>query len=301
MRSRIGANRTAWAAVFLLAGAAGLFLYLWAALRGPVVVWSDSRIDLALARERLGFLGGAAYRDTGGWGHAVKPGYVFFLTLCTAVFRDPARASVVVQSIVLFAAIAGVALFAAKRRSAAHGAAFLVLALATLSFRDAASAVMSEALATAGFLAIAAWAALGRRVGIGRALLAGIAVAVLFFVRPNVGVAAGVLVLLGFRGVRLRRPVLAAAVAAGFLAVVVPVGLARRAHAPEPGRSGMSSAILTGSLDYLWPPSAGRWPSAATPNETARQEIRLAIARWKATWPPSTPEIRRQWIWRAFH
>jgi hypothetical protein len=66
-------------------------------------------------------------------------------------------------------------------------------------------------------------------------------------------------------------------------------------------RSGASSAVLTGSLDYLWPASVPRWPAAATPSETARQEVTLAAARWREMWPPSTPEIRRQWIWRAFH
>jgi hypothetical protein len=303
MRSRIGEGRSrgAWPVFFLLLAAAGFFLYLWTALRGPVVVWSDSRIDLALAGERLGFLGGSAYRDTGGWGHAVKPGYVFFLTVCSALFRDPARASVVVQSVLLFASIAGVALFVARRRSRAHGAAFLALALATLSFRDAASAVMSEAIATAGLIALAAWAALGRRVSVGRALLAGIAVAALFLVRPNVGAAAGVVVLLGFRGIRIRRPVVAAAAAAGFLALWAPVALARRAHAREPVRSGMSSALLTGSLDYLWPSSAGKWPAGATPAATAKDELRLAASRWRAMWPPGTSELRRQWVWRAFH
>ena len=285
----------------LLFGAAGSFLYLWPALRGPVVVWSDSRVDLALARERLGFLGGAAYRDAGGWGHAVKPGYVFFLTVCTALFRDPARASVVVQSVILLASIGGAALFASRRRGAGHGAAFFALAVAMLSFRDSASAVMSEALATAGFLAVAAWAALGRRVSVRSALAAGVAIAALFLVRPNEGGAAAVLALIGFRRMAPRRRAVAGALAAGFLALWAPVAIARRAHEREPARSGVSSAVLTGSLDYLWPPSVGKWPSAPTPAATAKEELRLAAVRWSALWPPSTPEVRRQWLWRAFH
>jgi hypothetical protein len=34
-----------------LLGAAGLAVYLWPALEAPVVLWSDSHIDLAWARE----------------------------------------------------------------------------------------------------------------------------------------------------------------------------------------------------------------------------------------------------------
>jgi len=282
-------------------GAAGLFVYLWIAMRGPVVLWSDSRIDLALARERLGFLGGHSYRDAGGWGHAVKPGYVFFLALCTALFGDPIRASLVLQSLLLFAALAFAAVLIGLRRGPLRGAAFFVGVLGMLSFRDSASAVMSEALATAGFLALAAAIALGRADTIRRLLVIGAAIAALFYVRPNVGAAAGALALVGFDSPRLRRPAIWGALAAGFLALWGPVEIARRAHVSEPVRSGMSSALLTGSLDYLWPAVVPHWPAAATPAETARQETRLAAARWRAMWPPATPEIRREWIWRSFH
>ena len=304
MRSAIGAGRRR--AVFgplllLLAGTAALGLYLWAALEGPVVLWSDSRVDLALARERLGFLGGAAYRDFGGWGHAVKPGYVLFLALCTALFRDPARASVVAQSLLLFAAIAGTSVFVGRKRGFGHGAAFFFVAVAMLSFRDAASAVMSETLSIAGFLVLAAWAALGRCASLLSVLFGGIAVAALFLVRPNVGAAAGALAVVAFAAPLFRRPALAAALAGGFLALTVGAAVARRVHDPAPGRSGISSAILTGSLDYLWPAVVPRWPAEATPAATARAELRLAAARWRSQWPPSTPEIRRQWLWRAFH
>jgi len=285
----------------VLFGAAGLFVYLWAAMRGPVVLWSDSRIDLALARERLGFLGGRAYRDVGGWGHAVKPGYVFFLSLCTSLFRDPIRASLVAQSLLLFAAIALVAIFVGAKRGSWRGAAFFVAALGMLSFRDAASAVMSESLATAGFLLLAAGIAVGRADSIRILLLYGAAIAALFFVRPNVGAAVAGLALLGIRSPRIRRPAVWGALAAGFLALWVPVEIARRSHAPEPMRSGMSSAVLTGTLDYLWPAAVPRWPAEATPAATARAELRLAAARWREMGPPFTPEIRRQWIWRASH
>ncbi len=285
----------------VLFGGSGLFVYLWAAMRGPVVLWSDSRIDLALAREHLGFLGGRSYRDVGGWGHAVKPGYVFFLSLCTSLFRDPIRPSLVAQSLFLFAAIVLVAIFVAAKRGSWRGAAFFAAALGMLSFRDSASAVMSEALATAGFLLIAAGIALGRSDSIRRLLLCGAAIAALFFVRPNVGAAAAGLAFLGIRSPRIRRPAVWGALAAGFFALWIPVELARRAHAAEPVRSGVSSAVLTGSLDYLWPAVVPRWPAEATPAATAQAELRLAAVRWSEMWPPSTPEIRRQWIWRAFH
>ncbi|HET9793354.1 MAG TPA: hypothetical protein VFS34_02740 [Thermoanaerobaculia bacterium] len=304
MRSRIGGGRRRGKmgpAVLVVLGMAGLFVYLWAAMRGPVVVWSDSRIDLALARERLGFLGGKAYRDVGGWGHAIKPGYILFLTLCRTFFGNPVRASVVIQSLALFAAIAAVAALVAGKRGRGHGAAFFLAVLAMLSFRDAASAVMSESLATAGFVAAAAVIALARGDTIRRLFLLGAAIAALFLVRPNVGAAAGVLALVGLESPRLRRPVVWGALAAGFLALWAPLELARRAHDPSPGRSGMSSAVLTGSLDYLWPAVVPHWPAAATPAGTARDELRLAGSRWAAMWPPATPEIRRQWIWRAFH
>jgi len=284
----------------LALGTAGAALYLWAALRAPVVLWSDSRVDLALAREPFGFLGGAAFIDHGGWGHAIKPGFIFFLTLCSWLFSDPARASVVAQSVILFAAITTAAVAIARRRSALLGGVFFVLAIGTLSFRDAASAVMSEALAAAGFLAAAAFAALGRCDSRRRAFAAGIAVAGLFTVRPNVGAAAAVLFLVAFAPAIRLRPALAIAMLGAFILVWVPVAIGRKVHGP-PVRSGVTSALLTGSLDYLWPPLITPWPSGATPAATARAELVLAAHRWREMWPPSTPEIRRQWAWRMFH
>ena len=289
--------------------AAGVAGYVAAALAAPVVLWSDSRVDLALARERLGFLGGAA-GDPGGSAHAIKPAYLLFLAFCS-VFRDPARLSVVLQSMALAGTIVAVGAAVRARRGAVAGIVFLVLTFGMLYLRDAASAVMSEALASAGFLALTAAAALDVVDSDRRAILAGAAAGALFWVRPNVGAAAAVVLAAGLlRGGRMRgigefaraaRLRGVAGLAAGFLAVWFPVAAAARLRPHPPARSGATSVLLTGSLDYAWPALGSTWPAGPTPAATARAEIDLAGRHWRAMWPPRTPEVRRQWAWRAFH
>jgi len=53
-------------------GAVGLALYLWPALAAPVVLWSDSRVDLEWAR--AGDLWPARVGT-----HVAKPAYLLFL------------------------------------------------------------------------------------------------------------------------------------------------------------------------------------------------------------------------------
>src|SRR5438876_885827 len=131
MSDRVAAKTrraTAVKGTFFFLAAAGFVLYLFAALRAPVVVYSDSRVDLALASAPWGFLGAASPSDLGG-AHTVKPGFVLFLAGCSLFFRDPARASVVIQSLFLCGSIVVAAALVLHRRRGASAIAFLAIAI----------------------------------------------------------------------------------------------------------------------------------------------------------------------------
>jgi hypothetical protein len=66
-------------------GLGGLLLYLWPALRAPVVLWSDSAIDLAWAREGVGVVSPAPLPDVA---HPAKPAYLAFLRAATLGATD---------------------------------------------------------------------------------------------------------------------------------------------------------------------------------------------------------------------
>jgi hypothetical protein len=284
--------------VFLFLAACFLGVYLLAAWRAPVVEWVDSRLDFDLASRPLGFLLGTP--DTGGPMHPLKPLYILFLRAAVLAAAHPGRAVVVAQSILVWISFAGTAMLLGRTRGFAFGTASLAAFFFLLSARDAASAVMPDALATAGLLPLAAVAVFRPPQSPGSTYRAGLAAAGLFFIRQNAGVAIVVLLLAGLLG-KTRYPRRVLVFAAGFLSLLLPYLAAQRLiHRPE-ARSGISTGLVTGSLDYEWAPLSQPWPSAPSPAALARTELRFAASGWRPLLRWRDPDVRRQWAWRLFH
>jgi hypothetical protein len=280
--------------LILLAGL-GLLLYLWPALTAPVVLWSDSAVDLDWARKGIGI-----FEPAPRVGHPAKPAYLLFLrgVLDLPLAGDETRRIVVVQSLILWASIVGTAIFLARKRGAGAAIAFSVLLFSFLRLRDASSAVMSETLSAALFLPIAAcmiWPP--RRAS--SVVLAGLTISLLFWARPNLGAIA--LALLLIRQAAARAWLALLGVAGAFLAAGVPVWLATRP--PEGGDplGGLSYPILEASADYYWRPSIEPWPAAGSPREKSRAELARARANWETRLEARGPDARREILWRAFH
>lgn len=281
----------------LFAGLAalGLALYLWPAIQAPVVLWSDSRTDLEWSRQGIGI-----FQEAPQSGHPAKPAYLLFLRVASAlpIFGGGPRAVVVVQSVLLWLAIAATAFLFARRRGAAAGVALYAVLLLFLRTRDSASAVMTEALAAALLLPIVACVLWPPRRWPG-ALFAGLGVAALFWVRPNLGAMALVLMGLSLAAERRWRGLLL--VLAVFVAVSLPVSLATRPREKGDALGGLSYPILEATADYYWRPAVEPWPKAATPAAQMREELSRATANWKATLGQRGPDARRQLLWRALH
>ena len=254
-----------------LLAALGLALYLWPAFRAPVVLWSDSVIDLEWAREGIGIVTPAPVPPSP---HPAKPAFILFLRAVTAVAPAGAadRWAVVAQSLLVWLAIAAACVLVGRRVSPGRGAALYVVLILLLRLRDASSAIMSEALSAALLLVIAAILLCPPRSARG-ALVLGAAAALLFLVRPNVGATAVVLAMLAWtRERRFRLPV---AFAAALLAVALPVWIATAP--PRDSWRGLSPAFSAAATDYGWVPSEGLPPDA------------------------NARDFRRQLSWRAFH
>ncbi len=269
-------------------GFLGFALYLWPALTAPVVLWSDSRIDLAWARAGQGIV-----TPAGTPGHAAKPGYLLFLRAALALGGGTPRGVVVVQSLLLAGAITGAALLVGRRYGAAAGIAFYALELFFLRIRDAASSVMSEPLSAAIFLlVVAVLLEPPRRPTLLAAL--GLAVGFLFLVRPNVGAVAGLLAtarLVSGPG-RWRR----LAVFAGAAAVLVlPVWLVT-ASGPAAGTRSLAYQMLEASADDMWTPAI-----PTVPSEAPSLWRSAAVARWRDTLGRRGPDTTRQVAWRLTH
>ena len=286
--------------LFLLLAAAGLFLYMWPALRAPVVLWSDSALDLGWARGGAGILGPApSPPGEAPLLHSAKPGWLLFLrgVLAAAPAGAAERAVVVVQSLLVFASIVIAALFAERRRRGA-GVALLLVLLSFLRLRDMASSVLPETLSAALLLPVVAGVIQPPR---SRAvfLLFGLGIAVLFWVRPNVGGVALVLALARVAG--LRRWSAAATLLGGFLLLLVPVWVATRPRAREEPLRGLAHAIVFGSADYQWNPEQGIQLEGRSREEVERLELAQAVANWKALLTGTGPDARRQIVWRTLH
>jgi hypothetical protein len=285
---------------FLFVCALGLALYLWGAFRAPVVLWSDSRIDMDWAREGAGIFKPIPGPPPGEpLGHPPKSGYLLFLRLAmrAAPPRGEARSIVLVQSLLLWASIAGSCWWLGRRLDFATGMAAALLLFAVMRIRDAASAVMSEAISTAIFLPLALLAVWPPR-RTGALAAAGAGAAVLFAIRPDFGAilfliaAAGLLREKGWR--RL------AAYAAGFFVIaLLPWMATRRASGPDPLR-GAGHPILEASAEYYWRPALGDWPRAPEA-EMGKKELELAAGNWKKRLATLDSDGRRELVWRALH
>ncbi len=253
-----------------LLGAAGLAFYLWSAIGAPVVLWSDSRIDMAWAREGVGIVSPAPPPPTP---HPAKPGWIAFLRAAAAGASVDAapRRIVVVQTVLLWLSIAGVSVWLGRRTSFARGVVLYLTLLLFLRLPDSATSVMSEALTAALFLPIVA-SLLDPPARVRAGLAIGAASGALFLVRPNAGAAAALLAALAFGATRRWRAL--AGFAAAAAALVVPVWLLTSPRNGDPLRD-LGAALLWAKAEYGWTNSAGLAPDAS--------------------------EATRQLVWRLFH
>lgn len=274
--------------IFLVVAAAGLALFLWASLAAPVVVDSDTALDLQWART------GPLRASIPGIPHPAKPGYLLFLAAATRAIPPlgETRSVVVVQSVLLWLAIVFTAARVSRLRSAPGGLVLLTVLLLFARLRDSASAVLSDSLATSLALVVVALCLEPPRSGVGLAAL-GAAFAFLFWVRPNVGAAVVLVgaVLLGGNGWREGK-----LVALAFAAVMLPAWIVTR---PAPGGDplrGLGAPILMGSAPYYWVPQPADWSTG-----DSRRQLRLAAAHWRALANEPEPDRIREVLWRALH
>ncbi|HZI66217.1 MAG TPA: hypothetical protein VFF17_06600 [Thermoanaerobaculia bacterium] len=289
------------AGFLLLLALSGLFLYLWPAFSAPVVLWSDSSLDLDWARRGVGIVSAVPSAPLGAEqpAHPAKPAYLLFLRLVTAVApaSDEERAIVVVQSILLWLSIAWTSWFVARRRGWGIGVAVYVVLILFLRVRDSASAVMPEAVAAALLLPIAARLLDLPRTRTGQVAL-GLATALLFWVRPNVGGIALVLALATLAARREWR--VAPPLLSGFALVFVPVWLATRG--PSDGAlRGLSRPILEASVPYGWIASSSLPARISSQRDIERSELAAATSNWRAALAMNGTDVRRDFLWRALH
>ena len=254
-----------------LLGAAGLALYLWPALKAPVVLWSDSRFDLQWARDGAGIVSPAPPPPSP---HPAKPGWIAFLRVATAgaSAEQAPRRVVLIQTVLLWLSIAATSLFLARKTTFAQGGLFYVLVILFLRLADSSTTVMSEALTAALLLPVAA-ALLDppSRALPGFAL--GAASGFLFLVRPNAGAAAGLLAAIAFLATRRLRAFAGWDIGAAL--VVVPIWVMTSPPRRDALR-GLGPAFAWARAEYGWVNAAGLFAS-------------------------DTSEAARQTVWRLFH
>ena len=279
----------------------GLAVYLWAALTAPVVLWSDSTIDMDWAREGIGITKKVPPPPPGEpLVHPPKVGYLVFLSATMHVVPPlgEARSVVLVQSLLLWLSIAATSWLAARRLGDRQGLVVLFVLLADLRIRDAASAVMSEAISAALCLPLTALCIWKPRSLPGFALAA-LGTAALFAIRPDVGAILFLLAITPLLWGRNWRP-LVVYVSSFFLLSVCIWTMTRPVAGPDPLR-GLGHPILEGSATYYWHASLGDWPRAPTQQEMERRELARAAENWKRTLARSGPDTRRELAWRTIH
>ena len=284
-------SRKALALLFGLLAAAGLGLYLWAALAAPVVSNSDSALDLKWARTS------PLHASDPDQPHPAKPGYLLFLAAALRLFPSlPENRSVVVaQSILLWLSIAWTSWRLARRSGVLAGLALLALLLGFLRLRDASSAILSDAAAAALLLPIVALCLDPPRSRIAFAVL-GIAGALLFWIRPNVGFAAIALSLVLLWRPESRRGLAILLVCLAVL--MVPAWLLTRPRQGGDSLRGLGAPVLMGSARYYWMPWLGGLP---LPEEDSSSRLRKAAANWRSFLSPGGADTRRELTWRVLH
>jgi hypothetical protein len=281
--------------------AIGLAVYLWPAFQAPVVLWSDSQVDLEWAKAGLGIFRPIPLPPPGTpIGHLPKPGYLLFLRLATRVFPSlgEARSVVAVQAALVAISILATSFWIARRRGFASGLGLAAVCIVFLRLRDASSAVMSEALAAAILLPIGAALLEPSRRPIAGFFL-GLASGVLFLVRPNCGGASLLLAAACIAAAREGRRILL--LLAGFAVLILPFWYAGRSSLRGDPLRGLGYQIVEGSADYYWAPSIEPWPAGATPEEAARRQLEVSRARWRDFLASRGPDRNRELVWRALH
>ncbi len=280
--------------------AAGLALYLWGALVAPVVLWSDSRVDMEWARTGAGIFRPIPPPPPGEpLGHPPKGGYLLFLRAAMAAFPwlGQARSIVLVQSLLLWASIVGSCWYVGRRVGPAAGTSAALLLFAVTRLRDAASAVMSEAITAALLLPLAVLAVWSPRRR-WAAALSGAGGAIVFAVRPDFGAIALLLAAAGLARERNWRSLLVYAATFASLTAAAWI-LTRPVSGPDPLR-GAGHPILEASAEYYWRPALGEWPRASE-GDMGRQELQRAAALWRARLARLDSDGRREIVWRALH
>ena len=272
--------------VFGLVAFAGLGIYLWAALAAPIVVNSDSALDLKWAKTS------PLHAPEVGELHPAKPGYLLFLA--AALRALPAltenRSVVVIKSLLMWLSVSGTSWHLVRRRGGLTGLALLSVLLAFLRLRDASSAIMSDVAATALFLPLVALCLDPPKTKAAFVLL-GIGFTFLFWIRPNVGFAAVLLgAILLWRSAARRELAL---VLLSFVVSMAPVWILTRAKPGEDSLRGLGAPVLMGSARYYWVPSLGRLPE-----EDSRERLRRAAENWKTFLSRGGFDTRRELAWR---
>jgi hypothetical protein len=160
------------------------------------------------------------------------------------------------------------------------------------------SAILPEALSAALLLLLVARALDPPRVR-GGFFLFGLAIAVLFWIRPNVGGVALVLAAVGIGRGRGWRA--AAATVGAFVLLVAPVWIATRPRSEGEALRGLAHAIVFGSADYHWNPGEGKRMEGRSRQEVERLELEQAKDNWKKLLRGRGPDVRRQIVWRVVH
>jgi hypothetical protein len=279
------------AALVVVLAIAGFAFYLWPALRAPVVLWSDSELDLRWAAQQPMPAGAVP-----GQMHPAKPAYLSFLRAAMRIGPRgaPTRSIVVLQSLLVWVAFAATSLHVGRRRGYMAGVLLYCALLSFVRFRDATSSIFSEPLAIAIVLPLTALLLERRADAPIRCLALGLAVGLLFLVRPNVGLPIGVAAVL-LRG-RRRDARNALRIVAGAFCIVGPILLFLRPAGPRDALGGIGAPVLLGSATYYSASSLG--PSVP---EDSPQQLREASRRWGRFLGQRGPDARRELAWRAFH
>jgi len=275
----------------------GLLLCLGPALRAPVVLGADGRTDLGWAREGTG-LWKPLQIAPGEAPHALKPGYLLFLRLATAALPavgEP-RAVVVVQTLLLWLAVAGAALAVARRHGGPAGISVWLVLLSFLPLHIAAANVLPEAIASAVVLVLVFVVSDGKPTAPVAATTA-LLLTLLFWIRPNSAGIVGLVLLVRWL---TRREARTAFVFAGVaLGAITATWLATRSVAGPDAARALPDAVLFGSAEYSWTPTLDGWVAGASPKGISKLEG--AAENWSRWWHSPPTDRDRELVWRMFH